>query len=89
LKKKPIRIVILQRGWVFIGRYTKLKGGERRIDDAHCIRVWGTSKGLGELVNGPKKESILDHTGTVYFHQLTEVASIKVEEAAWQSIFGS
>lgn len=80
---KPVRIVILQRGWVFVGRYTKLKNGERRLDNAQCIRVWGTTKGLGELVKGPTSSTHLDPSGTVRFHHLTEVGTLDAEEAGW------
>lgn len=81
---KPVRIVILQRGWVFVGRYTKLKNGERILDHAQCIRAWGTTKGLGELRNGPTPSTRLDPSGTVRFHYLTEVGTLDAEESAWQ-----
>ena len=42
-----IKIVILQRGWVMIGRFEK-NGSECKLHDASVIRNWGTTKGLGE-----------------------------------------
>lgn len=80
---KDIRIVILQRGWVFVGEYSK-DGEDCKLENACCIRKWGTTKGLGELaVEGPRPETKLDPAPTVEFHQLTVVATIKCQESAW------
>lgn len=45
-----IKIVVLQRGWVYIGRFER-NGNDCKLHNAYNIRVWGTSKGLPELVN--------------------------------------
>jgi hypothetical protein len=57
-------IVILDRGFVYVG--------DVRMDDQFCIitnaqniRVWGTTKGLGELRDGPTSSTKCDDTGTV------------------------
>lgn len=83
-KSSDIKIVILQRGWVMIGRYSR-DGEMCSLDDAQVIRQWGTKKGLGELVNGPTSSTVLDHTGHVEFHVLTVVATIDAKEEAWAS----
>lgn len=80
----PIKIVILQRGWVFVGRFSKV-GTECKLDNAYCIRQWGTTKGIGELVSGPTSSTKLDDCGTVRFHELTIIASIDCEESKWNS----
>jgi hypothetical protein len=78
-----IRIVILQRGWVAIGKLYQ-KGLNCRLEKSSIIRRWGTSKGLGELANeGKKSETILDYAGDIEFHKLTEVANLKVNESLW------
>jgi hypothetical protein len=46
-----IKIVILQRGWIYIGRFSR-NGNDCQLNNAYCIRTWGTTKGLQELVNG-------------------------------------
>lgn len=81
-----IRIVILQRGWVMIGRY-KRDGDNCTLTQAQVIRNWGTTKGLGELAaEGPKRETKLDPTnGVVEFHRLTEIATIQCSESKWAS----
>ena len=81
-KKADIRIVILQRGWVMVGRFSQ-DGPRCALDGANVIRFWGTTKGLGELVDGPTKETKLDPCGHVEFHELTIIASIMAKEDKW------
>lgn len=80
----PVKIVILQRGWVFVGRFKKYER-DCILENAYCIRQWGTTKGLGELVSGPTSKTILDEAGTVRFHELTIVATIDASESGWKS----
>ena len=78
-----IKIVVLQRGCVFIGRW-KQEGDMCSLDNAYTIRTWGTSKGLGELaLEGKKTGTKLDKAGHVEFHQLTTVAVINCSEELW------
>jgi hypothetical protein len=55
------------------------------LHGASVIRRWGTTKGLGELVNGPLSGTVLDRAGEVEFHELTVVASIKAEAGPWSA----
>ena len=80
----PIKIVILQRGWVFVGRFSK-SGSDCVLVNAYCIRQWGTTKGLGELINGPTNKTVLDDAGTVRFHELGVIALIDVNNEKWSS----
>ncbi len=77
------RIVILQRGWVMVGRWHR-DGDDCTLTDAQVIRRWGTTKGLGELVGGPKSGTTADPAGTVRFHILTMVGSFDCEPGSWQ-----
>jgi hypothetical protein len=79
-----LKIIILQRGWVMVGRLEK-NGSECKLHNASVIRIWGTKKGLGEIAgNGPTKDTVLDKCyGVVEFDYLTVVASISVEESKW------
>ena len=80
-----IRIVILQRGWVAIGRFTQ-EGVNCMLTQAATIRRWGTTKGLGQLATeGPTKDTILDKTPSIRFHELTVVATIDCAEGIWAS----
>lgn len=79
----PIKIVILQRGWVMVGRYHR--DGERvTLDDARVIRKWGTTKGLGEIaLDGPTGSTVLDPAGHVECHVLGVVAELDCVEGKW------
>ena len=58
------KIVIVDKGFVYVGRVTEREGGIV-IHDAQNIRRWGTTKGLGELRSGPTESTICDPYGTV------------------------
>jgi len=80
-----VKIVILQRGWVYVGRYTQNNETMMcELNQAYCIRKWGTTKGLPELKDGPTKDTVLDPAGTVKFHLLTTIAVIECDGAAWK-----
>lgn len=79
-----IKIVVLQRGWVLVGRFEK-DGTNCKLHDASVIRNWGTTKGLGELaISGKTKDTKLDKCGgLVEFDILTVVLQLSVNESLW------
>lgn len=81
-ESKLVKIAVLQRGWVYIGKFSQ-SGDMCKLENAACIRRWGTSKGLGELVNGPTTNTVLDKAGTVDFHILTAVNLIEANAEKW------
>ena len=86
-KDGEIKIAILQRGWVMIGRFER-KGDDCFLHDASVIRNWGTTKGLGEIAkNGPTSSTKLDKCyGEVEFDNLTKVATISVNQEIWKNL---
>jgi hypothetical protein len=64
-KNYGAQIVVLDRGWVYYSPEVKEEGDNLVLRDAQCIRAWGTTKGLGELVSGPTKSTKLDPAGTI------------------------
>lgn len=61
------QIVVADRGWVFVGNVFSDLNGDKLINNAKVVRVWGTTKGLGELaINGPTEKTVLDDSGTVH-----------------------
>lgn len=61
---KDIRILTLHRGWVVVGEFKHGENGFCELLNAHVIRRWGTTKGLGELaLEGPKRDTVLDKCG--------------------------
>jgi hypothetical protein len=80
-----VKIVILQRGWVYVGRYNvNMETSMCELNSAYCIRVWGTTKGLSELKDGPTSTTKLDPAGRVVFHLLTTIAIIDCAGDAWK-----
>lgn len=83
---KEIRIVILQRGWVVIGRYHQ-RGHYCWIENGYVIRNWGTTRGLGELaISGKQDATKLDAIPKTEFHELTIVASIECDFNKWKEL---
>lgn len=82
--ESKVQIVIAPRGWVFVG-YTHETDKHLVIERANVIRVWGTTKGIGELINGPLKDTKLDYCGTTRIPLGAVLAQIDVEESKWQS----
>lgn len=80
-----IKIVVLQRGWVYIGRLER-NDNDCKLHSAYCIRTWGTTKGLPELVNGATSSTKLDKCeGVVEFDWLTVIHTITVNQDKWKS----
>jgi hypothetical protein len=71
-----VRIIVADRGWVFVGACTDNEDGSVTIKNAKNIRRWGTTKGLGELATGPTKDTVADDYGTV---RTTPIVTIAVE----------
>lgn len=76
------KIVVIQSGFVYVGQVDYLnEGGVMwvRISGARNIRVWGTTKGLGQLAtSGPTSSTVLDVAGTVYapFHAVLHLMDV-------------
>jgi hypothetical protein len=79
-----VKIVILQRGWVVVGRYSR-EGDMCYLDNARVIRTWGTTEGIGQLVDGPTASTKLDKGGHMEFHILVVVNMLDVKEDKWAS----
>lgn len=78
-----IQIVVVDRGFVYIGR-TSIEGDWCYLSQAQNIRRWGTSRGLGELVQGPTEKTKLDPVGNVKIPLKSLISLIAVEGAAWE-----
>lgn len=57
-------IVVLDRGFVYVGDVT-INGDFIHVTNCKNIRYWGTKNGLGELREGPLKETNLDVVGEI------------------------
>lgn len=80
------QIVVLDRGFVYAGR-VQIEDGMLTITSAHCVRRWGTTKGLGELAaTGPLENTNLDHAGTVHAPLTALVHMIDCAEDRWPQL---
>lgn len=68
-----MRIIIADRGWVFVGSCVTNSDRSVTITNAKNIRKWGTLKGLGELINGPTSSTVADPYGTVRCMPIAEI----------------
>lgn len=79
----PTKIVVLDRGWVYVGNVIH-SSDFVTITNARNVRRWGTSKGLGELAaKGPQRNTQLDPAGTVRAPMRALIMLIDCDEAAW------
>jgi hypothetical protein len=80
-----VKIVILQRGHVMVGRFER-NGSDCKLHNASVIRIWGTTRGLGEVADGgPTSSTKLDPTnGLVEFDYLTVIATIACRGEKWE-----
>lgn len=63
-KHLGIQICVIDNGFVHVGDCT-IEADMLKIENCRNIRVWGTSRGLGQLVDGPLKDTKHDECGTV------------------------
>ncbi len=80
-----LQIVVLDRGFVYIGSVST-DGDMLIVKNAYNIRKWGTTKGLGELVNGPLSDTQLDKVGTVRAPVRALISLIDVVPEKWKGI---
>ena len=78
-----VKILVLNRGWVLVGR-PQTEGEYTTISDCSVIRVWGTTKGLGEIAaGGPTSKTILDKCPNVTVHVSQVVLTMNCNGEAW------
>lgn len=78
----PQQIVVADRGWVYAGQ-AQQDGDVLVIENARCIRYWGTTRGLGQLAaDGPTDNTKLDPVGRVLV-PMRAVISIIACKASW------
>lgn len=68
------RIIVADRGWVFVGACEDHADGSVTVTGAKNIRRWGTTAGLGQLVNGPLPDTVADDYGAVRATPIVQIA---------------
>ncbi len=78
-----MKIVIVDRGWVYIGE-CKYEKDFLVITNAKNIRQWGSTRGLGQLaIEGPTPSTRLDQYGTVRIPMRAVISTIDTEAKLW------
>jgi hypothetical protein len=81
-----IKIVVVDRGWVFIGNVFK-SAESTSIKNCHVIRRWGTSEGLGELcIKGKLDKTILDKCLDVEIPLKSIIAYLDCDQEKWNNL---
>lgn len=81
---EPIKIVVLERGFVYVGCVHPEDDG-LVIHNARSLIRWGTTKHLGELVNGPLANTKLGDRCTVRARYQQVIHTIEVSQHAWNT----
>ena len=79
-----MHIVVLTGGFVFVCREFAKGDGSITLTTVRCVRVWGTSEGLGQLTGGPTKDTKLDAIIPIVSAPLSSlIFSFEVVAGAW------
>ena len=79
-----LKLVVLTNGFVYIGVVLQRSEG-LLVSSAKNIRVWGTTKGLGQLaLNGPTKDTILDEVGELFAPMHAVIHVITTDPEKWR-----
>jgi hypothetical protein len=83
--EQTLAILVIEAGHVLIARVQGGADGTLRAYNARTIRSWGTTKGLGELYDGPTKDTILDARVPLILQPLSKVIYVLPvsENAHW------
>jgi hypothetical protein len=78
-----IKIVVLERGFVYVGEVTELDDGIR-VENARNIIRWGTSRHIAELVNGPLEDTRLGDVCSFKAYTHSVIHMLDVESEKWK-----
>lgn len=59
------RIIVADKGFVFVGSCVDNDDGSVTITNTKCLRRWGTTMGLGQITSGPTPNTIAEPCGTI------------------------
>lgn len=76
------RIVVIDRGWVICGDVEDSED-DIVISNAMCIERWGTTKGLGELMDGPTKNTKSYAMGVVEVPRRAVIFTMIAKREKW------
>jgi len=79
-------LVIASSSHVWVGKTYKEEGAWLILTNARCVRTWGTTSGLHELVGGPTRKTVLDDMAPILMVAMTAViAIVPCQDAPWEA----
>lgn len=88
--ERNVRILVLDRGWVLVGRCQEPTecGLWIKLYDGRVVRRWGTTSGLEQLANeGPRQATQLDDPVPIQSIPVRAVVRIlDCKEESWTSL---
>lgn len=75
-------IVVVDNGFVFCGECIHDEN-TLALNKVKQLRQWGTTKGLGELINGPTSKTLIDPIPSVLVPRNRIVFMIPVNASKW------
>lgn len=82
IPENGLQIVVVTEGFVYVGNVF-VNEKWVIVENALNIRRWGTTRGLGELRNGPTEETVLDYVGRLVIPMHALVHFVEVYEDRW------
>lgn len=82
MESHGFQIAVLDRGFVYVGDI-KTDDNWAYIENARNIRLWGTTKGLGELRSGPTSATKHDKVGTIKVNKRALMHMIATDKHKW------
>ena len=85
IKTSGWQIVVVDSGFVFLGDCISDQD-TLVMTNVKQLRQWGTSRGLGELVDGPTPKTVMDPIPSVIVPLARVIFTIPVNESKWSKI---
>lgn len=84
----PIKIVVLERGFTYVGRVESDIADDVTIRGARSLIRWGTTEHLGQLADGPLPNTKLGASCTVQVRRCQIIHMIEVNQNGWTKHIG-
>lgn len=83
-QNKDIRLVVLQRGLILIGHYSR-QGMNCFLKKSVLVKKWDFTSELGKLADGHVSGVVFEKVGDVEFHRLNEIMAINLKACVWDN----
>lgn len=80
------QIVVVDNGFVFVGDCDPHHGDQMMVQHVKQLRKWGTESGLGQLVDGPTRNTVMDAIPVIVVPKSRIVFAIPVNADKWSKL---